>query len=269
MDHIIQALERAQQPSQANSVSRSVAPRSEIRSTPATSRVSVVDVEVGLGSLEAKRVVAHDSADPRTKSFDLLRTQTLQAMEANGWRLLAVTSPTAGCGKTFTAVNLALSIARQPDSSVLLMDLDFRKPQVAKRLGIDAKTGLRSLLDGQSVLSEAILNISLGGIRLQLLPAERPSSRSSDWVGSRAMSGILDQVRADDSLKVVIIDLPPVLAGDDTISILPQVDCILMVAAAGMTTATEIKECANYIKRTPVVRVVLNKALEASPAYYY
>jgi Mrp family chromosome partitioning ATPase len=267
MDHIIQALERAQQSPQVARAMQPAQPQPATRPREAV-RELIPDFEVGLGPLEAKRIIAHDPGDPRTRSFDLLRTQTLQAMSANGWRLLAVTSPTAGCGKTFTAINLALSIARQPDSSVLLMDMDLQKPQLAKRFGIDVKAGLRSLLEGQGSLSMAMLALSLGGTKFRFLPVERPSSRSSDWVGSRAMSDILDQVRADESLKVVILDLPPILAGDDAMSILPRVDCMLMVAAAGATTATEIKECANYVKQTPVVRVVLNKAPEAPPAYY-
>src|SRR5690242_9058468 len=128
MDHIIQALERAQQAPQPVRTLQPVQPQPVIRPREPI-REMIPDVEVGLGPLEAKRIIAHDPGDPRTRSFDLLRTQTLQAMTANGWRLLAVTSPTAGCGKTFTAINLALSIARQPDSSVLLMDMDLQKPQ--------------------------------------------------------------------------------------------------------------------------------------------
>src|SRR5215510_11748796 len=74
---------------------------------------------------------------PRTKSFDMLRTQVLQSMNPKNWQFLAITSPTAGCGKTVTAINLALSIARQPELSALLIDMDLPKPAVAKYLGLD------------------------------------------------------------------------------------------------------------------------------------
>jgi Mrp family chromosome partitioning ATPase len=159
-------------------------------------------------------------------------------------------------------------MARQPDSAVLLMDLDLHKPQITRRLGLEVGRGMRSLLDGRSTIQEATMNVSVGGIRFRLLPTERASSRSSDWAGSSAMASILNQVRSDDTIKIAIIDMPPVLAGDDAISLLPQVDCMLMVAAAGLTTTAQIKECANYVKKTPLVRVVLNKAPEAPPVYY-
>src|SRR6185295_6238473 len=84
--------------------------------------------------LESRRIISYDVADQRSKSFDVLRTQILQEMDRKQWQILAVTSPTAGCGKTLTAINLAMSIARQPERAALLVDMDLRKPQVARRL---------------------------------------------------------------------------------------------------------------------------------------
>ena len=71
----------------------------------------------------------------------------MQSMGVGGWKVLGITSPTPGCGKTLTAINLAFSIARQPDQSVLLVDLDFQKPQVANSLGlVPAHDGVLGLL---------------------------------------------------------------------------------------------------------------------------
>ncbi|MDG4870044.1 hypothetical protein P8631_18810, partial [Guyparkeria sp. 1SP6A2] len=67
--------------------------------------------------------------------YDMLRTQVLQARDDQGWQILAITSPTAGCGKTVTACNLAMSIARLPERSVLLIDMDMMKPKVADQDG--------------------------------------------------------------------------------------------------------------------------------------
>src|SRR6185437_16710906 len=76
--------------------------------------------------LESTRIIAHDIADPRSKSFDMLRTQVLQSMDMKSWQVLGVTSPTAGCGKSVISVNLALSIARQQERAVLLVDMDLQ-----------------------------------------------------------------------------------------------------------------------------------------------
>ena len=78
----------------------------------------------------------------------MLRTQVLQAMDQKNWQFLAITSPTAGCGKTVTAINLALSIARQPERSALLVDMDLQRPAVANYLGIKCRHGVRSILEG-------------------------------------------------------------------------------------------------------------------------
>src|SRR5689334_8428171 len=72
----------------------------------------IQNIPMKASHLEAMRIVAHNKDDVRARSYDMLRTQVLQSMDANGWQFLAVTSATAGCGKTVTACNLALSIAR-------------------------------------------------------------------------------------------------------------------------------------------------------------
>src|SRR4051794_28622228 len=122
--------------------SNSIGPRSSLREG------RIKNVLLNAAHLESMRIVSHNKDDLRARSFDMLRTQALQSMDANGWQLLAVTSATAGCGKTVTACNLALSIARLPERSVMLVDLDLRKPKIANYLGINQKSGVLSVLQG-------------------------------------------------------------------------------------------------------------------------
>ena len=96
----------------------------------------IQEIEISSAHLQSKRIVAHNGSDQRSRPYDMLRTQVLQSMSVGGWRVLGVTSPTPGCGKTLTAINLALSIARLPEQSVVLVDLDLQKPQVANSLGL-------------------------------------------------------------------------------------------------------------------------------------
>jgi protein-tyrosine kinase len=269
MDQIVKAVElAAQRRSNAGSEIRAakpvaVAAKSERRHS------ELSDAELSIGKLEEVRAVAHDPADPRCRAFDFLRTQVLQAMESNDWRFLAVTSPTPGCGKTFTAINLALSIARQPEGSVLLVDLDLRKPQLAARLGIQSKTGVRMVLARRASVDEAITSVGIGGIGFGVLPCERGSSRSSDRLASAAMVSLMDELRAQTDYRTVIFDLPPMLPSDDVLTVLPQLDCVLMVAAAGLTKTTELTACATQLGSKPVVRVALNKLPHTPPAYGY
>src|SRR5438270_10210947 len=120
--------------------------------------------------LESMRIVSHNKDDLRSRSFDMLRTQVLQAMDHSGWQFLGITSPTAGCGKTVTACNLALSIARLPERSVLLVDLDLRKPKVASYLGIKRDFGVVSVLQGRQSLSDAIVRVGIEREQLLVLP---------------------------------------------------------------------------------------------------
>ena len=82
------------------------------------------------------------------------------------------------------------------------------------------------------------------------------------------MSGVIEDLRRDFRSRTVLIDLPPMLSSDDVITILPQIDCVLLVAAAGITTPAQIEDCSKHLHSADVVRVVLNKAPESNVTYY-
>jgi protein-tyrosine kinase len=218
--------------------------------------------------LQSKRIISHDITDRRSRYFDMLRTQVSQTMDLKGWKTLAVTSPTPACGKTFTALNLALSIARQPERSVLLVDLDFQKPQVAASLGIECDEGVLSVLEGRTPLSDEIIPTRVGDLRFMVLPTASTIA-SSELSSSRAMVAMLQDIKRDHQSKTIILDLPPILSGDDVIAILPQMDCVLLVTAVGTTTVSQIKECNKHLQSAEVIRTVLNKAPETSIHYYH
>ena len=91
-------------------------------------------------------------------------------MDLKGWKTLAVTSPTPSCGKTLTAINLALSMARQPERQVLLADLDLRKPHIAGCLGLKCGEGVLGVIEGRIGLHSAIIGARVGSSRLEVLP---------------------------------------------------------------------------------------------------
>jgi len=226
-------------------------------------------VALDLRHLESQRIIAHDETDFRAKSFDMLRTQVLQSMDQKNWKILGVTSPSPGCGKTLTAVNLALSIARQPERSALLVDLDLQKPQIANCLGLDCSAGVVSVLRGQTSLSNAVIGAEISACQLLVLPAEISTSDSSAWMTSRSMSTLLQDIKREYPSYTVIVDLPPMLSSDDVIAVLPQLDCVLLVAAVGKSTVAEIEECNSHLQSAQVVRLVLNKVPRSNTAYYY
>jgi Mrp family chromosome partitioning ATPase len=226
-------------------------------------------VTLDSAQLETMRIIAHDVMDRRSKSYDMLRTQVLRTMDQQRWQLLAVTSPTPGCGKTLTAINLALSIARQPEKSVLLVDLDLQRPRIAGTLGLKCDIGLLGVLEEQAGLHDAVIEAQIGKVKLKVLPCEKSTSHSSEWMSSRQMSSLIHAIRNDFNSHVVVLDMPPILTSDDVISILPQLDCALLVAAVGVTTMSDIEQCNRHLHSAEVVRVILNKSADTTAGYYY
>jgi capsular exopolysaccharide synthesis family protein len=198
----------------------------------------------------------------------MLRTQVLQEMDKNNWQFLAVTSPTMACGKSVTACNLSMSIARLPERSVLLVDMDMRKPMVADYLGLESDSGIASILQERCTLGSALIEASIGPSKLLVLPGEVAATTSSEWMASQTMGTMLQTIKRDFRSRIVIFDLPPILVGDDVLSILPRMDAVLLVAGVGATSVAEIKECQKHLRQSNVIRVVVNKVNDSTDDYY-
>jgi protein-tyrosine kinase len=273
MDHIREAIERAKEGHPLGGVPSQGAVSANDLTAPHNGAVNgapteIEDIRLNAVHLEDNRIIAHDIADPRSKAIDMLRTQVLQSMNLNSWQFLGVTSPTQGCGKSVIAINLALSIARQSERSVLLIDLDFQKPHVSKYLGLKRDRGMLGVLEGRTKLLGATKRARIYNHQLFILPCEASTPRSSEFMTSRAMTTVLQEIKRDFRSCTVIFDLPPMLASDDVLSILPSIDCVLLVGAAETTTIPEFKECSKFLTTIPVVRFVLNKVTDQTATYY-
>jgi Mrp family chromosome partitioning ATPase len=268
MEYIRKAVERARVSSNLIRSRESANNSSALQGQGEVAKRTQPAMQLDRAHLESKRIVAHDIADRRSSAFDMLRTQILQAMDAKGWHLLAVTSPTAGCGKTLMATNLALSIARLPERAVLLLDLDLRRPQVAVSLGLRCEFGLLSALQGKTPLREAIIPVGVDRYRIDVLIAEHSVPNASEWMASRNMKALLELIRRDFPSHIVIIDTAPMLAADDFLTVLPQMDCVLLVGAVGTSTVSDIEHCKRHLQSANVVRVVLNKVRDTNRPYY-
>jgi Mrp family chromosome partitioning ATPase len=236
-------------------------------SVEAGKQVWLQETELSWDHLETQRIVSHNVTDIRAKAYDVLRTQVVQAMDKKDWHLLAVTSPTEGCGKSITTINLALSLARQPERPVVLIDLDLQRPRIGQYLGIKPDKGVVGVLSGKIKLQDAMVNAQIGGYFCSVLPAENRSLHSSELIASRAMRSMLQDLRTALPNAIVILDLPPVLSGDDVLSVIPHVDCFLMVAAVGRTTVSDVRECSKHLHGAELLRIVLNKSSEQQSYY--
>ena len=271
MEHIKRALEMVKEPEFAAPARSDPAPLPTAYAhgiAGAAHEPRIAETTLSESYLESRRIIAHRHDDPRARSFDMLRTQVLHTMYEKDWRLVAMTSPTPGCGKTVTAINLALSMSRHPDTSVLLVDMDLRNPRVAKILGLKPKADIVSVLNREAILQDALIQARASSTSLTILPCVEPVTSSYEWMASRQTGDLIQELRTNAHARIVIVDLPPVLAGGDAMPVLAQADCVLFVAAVGTTTAADMREADKHLQSTPIVRVVLNKVAKASHAYY-
>lgn len=222
------------------------------------------------GHLESMRIVSADTNDPRSAAFDMLRTRVLRMMEENGWRTLAVTSPDPGCGKSVVSLNLAYSMARQPDRSVVLVDLDLRRPAIARYLGLQPELDIQATLMGEVALQDALVRPGLHDReRLVILLNRSPIGNASEVIASQEMRNLVLSLKGRDPSRIVIFDTAPVLTADDTVAFLPCVDCVLLVAAVGATRADSVEEADRQLSATNLLGVVLNKGREVVESYGY
>jgi len=224
-------------------------------------------VKLKMDHLEKNRIVAFNKNDAMSMNFDLLRTQVLQKMKENGWRTLAITSPTPEAGKAVVAINLAMSIAQQTDKTAMLVDFDLRRPKIGTYLGLPMEKSLNDLLGGSAVLADVLVNPDMP--RLVVLATKTPVRRSSETLSSKKIADLIKELRERYESRIIIFDLPPVLVIDDAIALLPQIDCVLMVVANGMSTKREIEDSLRHLPAEKLVGIVFNKAEMQPMDYYY
>ncbi len=207
------------------------------------------------------------SGGSEAMAFDALRTKILQQMRANNWRRVAITSPGSSCGKSTVALNLAFSLARQPDMRAILMDLDLRHPSLARMAGLTQQRHFADMLRGQSSFAENALRY---GANMALACGTRVERNSAELLASPDTAAALDSIETEYAPNVMIFDMPPMLATDDMMSFAANVDCVLLLAAAERSTIKEIDACERELaSQTNVLGIVLNKCRYVEQGYGY
>jgi len=223
----------------------------------AWSELASIPIQGGANdALRVQRYVAGED-DRVIRVIDDLRTQLLRSLESEAWKRIAITAPSAGCGATFTALNLALSMSRIPEFRTVLMDLNQRDPAIARALNLRGRSDIGKFLTGEVPAREHLLRFSdtlaLG------LNTERPLD-PSERLHSRRAHIALDNMIADLDPDIVLYDLPPMLDYDDVSAFLPQIDGVLLVADANRTLGSQIEECERRLAgKTPLLGVILNR----------
>jgi exopolysaccharide/PEP-CTERM locus tyrosine autokinase len=181
--------------------------------------------------------------------------------------LIMVTSAMAGEGKSFTAVNLAMSIAAELDHTVVLVDADVGQPSVLRMLGLPPGPGLLDVLERKAELSDVLLKTSVD--KLTVLPSGTPHEKATELLASDAMSALLEDMATRYPDRIIIFDSPPLLLTTESRVLASHMGQIVFVVAAGGTQQAAVQQALDTIESCPVRLLVLNKARVGSKAYSY
>lgn len=218
--------------------------------------------------LRKARIVA-DKVEDGSASFDVIRTRMIHQMQTNNWRRVAITSPGPGCGKTTLCLNLAFSFARQRNIKTMTIELDMRRPNIEQILKQKGQRNFADSLEGNSPAEEHMLCYKH---KLAFATNRRSVQNPAEILQDKIAADVVDHLEEQFKPDFMLFDTPPMLACDDTYTFLDQIDCVLLVAAAGSTTAEELEKCENEISsRCNYLGVVLNKCqyLDSTDTYGY
>jgi protein-tyrosine kinase len=200
------------------------------------------------------------------EQFKILRTNILYPVAGEPPRSILVTSTAPGEGKTFTAANLAISIALNINKHVLLLDADLRRPQMHLRFGFDEGPGLSNYLADGIVLPSLLLKTSVD--KLTLLPGGPPPRNPSELISSERMFNLIAEVSARYSDRLIVIDAPPPALAAETSVLARQVDGILIVIRHGKTRSEDLTDLVQRVGEKKILGSVVNY-METSRSSYY
>lgn len=195
--------------------------------------------------------------DPKVGSlFDVLRAQLVQAFQKRNLRCLGVTSPVTGAGASYTTAGLLASVARRKDARVVGLDLNLSNPSLHRFFEVKAPGPIVAMIEGrvpvESHLQRATANLALG------LSNADPAATGAG-VDAAMFADFMTDMMQFLAPDLIICDLPPLLTGDATLSLLPSVDAVLLVADARTTRAGQIAECERIVQgQAEFLGVVLN-----------
>lgn len=182
-------------------------------------------------------------------------------------RLVAVTSPLPGDGKTFTSVNLAFSLSRERDLSVLLVDADLHRSQITQDLGLEDQPGLvDALLDESRDAESLVLRTDIPG--LDILPAGRSVEDAPELAASARMGQIVARLAARNPRRLVLLDCAPVLAASEVRGLMQIPGQVLLVVRAGQTPQQAVVDAIAQLDPKRLLGLILNDARHGAATYY-
>ena len=233
-------------------------------------------VEVDLNALARSGFIRPDA--PRSQLADEYRVikrplidnaMGKSAAPIKDGNLIMITSALPGEGKTFTAANLAMSIAMELDHTVMLVDADVARPSLLNKLGLPNARGLLDVLVNDSIdLSQVLLKTNVE--KLTILPSGTQHVRATELLASEAMARLLEEMATRYSDRIIIFDSPPLLVTTEARTLASHMGQVVMVVKAEGTTLSDVKHALATIEACPIKLMLLNQAaVSRQDAYGY
>jgi protein-tyrosine kinase len=182
--------------------------------------------------------------------------------------LIMISSALPGEGKTFNAINLAISMAMELDYTVLLVDADVSRPSVLREFDRAAQPGLMDVLAGEvEDLSEVLLKTNID--KLSILPAGMPHQRATELLASEGMTQLLEQMAHRYADRIIVFDSPPLLVTTESRVLATHMGQVVLVVEAERTTHAHVRQALAAIEPCPIRMMVLNKSRDRSVGGYY
>jgi protein-tyrosine kinase len=221
--------------------------------------------------IDRDRLAAHNFIDPDgpvtglSEEFRIVKRQLLLAARGgkgvdvvpHGERIL-VCSANPNEGKTYCAINLALSMASEKDNRVLLVDADFAKPSILSTLGIESHPGfMDALADRSCDVESLVLETDIDG--LSILAAGSQTNQDTEYLAAARTAEIIDQLTRNDPSRIIIFDSPPALAASPASVLALHVGQMLMVVHADVTTDSALRDALSLLSGCEHVQLLLNR----------
>lgn len=223
-------------------------------------------VELDLSVLEANRCVAFCGEAPEADPYRVLRTRIMHRRQGSSCNSIMVTSAVPGEGKTLTAINLAVTFAREFSQTVLLVDCDLRRQNIHQVLGYRSDKGVVDYLLNDEPLAELI--VWPGIEKLTVISGGRIMNDSSELLASPRMQRLVEEMKHRYPERLIIFDLPPVLAGADALAFASLADFVLMVVLAERTSGKDVQKAVSLLPQEKVLGMVLNRGNSGGRKYY-
>ena len=258
MEKIKQALDKARQERQHGSAA--VAKRAKLGDVTSIKYTQTKSLAASDDKMRESRLVSAMEHGKYSDAMKILSTQVLQRMKENDWSALAVTSPRKAEGKTTVAINLGISISREVEYTVLLVDANLRHSNMHEFFGLSPEHGLSDYLTSDIELSSVLINPK-GLDHFVILPAGKPLMKSSELLSSPKMCSLVQELTRRYPKRIIIFDLPPVLDTADAIAFVPCVDAALVVVEDEVTKESDLKAAIDMLVVNNVIGTVLNKSI--------